>query len=187
MINTNINIDKDILSLIVKEVLYESEKQQKEKAKRKRDRRFRNTDLLLRNYENLITHIDYAIEDENKLEEDPEDVLDLIENDLMIGEDEEYEGVYIGAIKRTKTRTRIIVKHIETAIEFYKQKAKLSKNYNEKRRYDVIYKYYFEKKRIAEIAEELDCSDKTIGRDKKRAIEELSVLFFGIDGIKFSL
>ena len=35
-----------------------------------------------------------------------------------------------------------------------------------------------------EIAEELNCSTKTINNTKKAAIKELSVLFFGIDGVK---
>ncbi|RXM69418.1 sigma-70 family RNA polymerase sigma factor [Clostridium tetani] len=179
---------KETLEEIVKRVIKEYDKQQREKAKKKRDRRLRNTDLLLRNYDNLITHVNYAVEDEKKLEiEDPEELLDEIEEEINLEDDEEYEGIYINAIKRTKTRTRIILKHIEVAIEFYRQKTKLSNNVNDTRRYTVIYKYYFEKKKIAQIAEELGYSDKTISRDKKRAIEELSVLFFGIDGIKFSL
>ncbi len=184
----NINIDEETLEEVVKRVLNESEKQKKERAKKKRDRRLRNTDLLLRNYDNLITHIDHAVEDEKKLEEeDPEELFDEIEEEIGLDNDDEYEGVYINAIKRTRTRTKIIVKHIEIAIEFYKQKVKMLNNYNDKRRYEVIYKYYFEKKKIPVIAEELECSDKTVSRDKRRAIEELSVLFFGIDGIKLIL
>ena len=35
-----------------------------------------------------------------------------------------------------------------------------------------------------EISEELDCSTKTINNTKKAAIRELSVLLFGIDGVK---
>lgn len=183
---SSINIDEKTLSEVVKKVLDESDKQQRERAKRKRDRRLRNTDLLLRNYDNLLTHIDYAVEDEKKLqEEDPEEILDQIESELMIDDDREYEGIYIGAIKRTKTRTKIIVKHIETAIDFYKQKALKDSNYL--RRYNVIYKYYFEKKKVLDIAEELKVNDRTVWRDKAKAIEELSVLFFGIDGIKFIL
>lgn len=175
-------IEQKTLEEIVKKVIDEYDKQSREKARRKRDRRLRNTDLLLRNYDNLIKHIEYAVEDEKKLEvEDPEEVLDEIDCETDY-ENEEYEGVYINAIKRTKTRTRIIVKHIETAIDFYKEKSKTTNN---KRRYEVVYKYYFEKKKINQIAEELYCSEKTVSRDKRKAIEELSVLFFGVDGLKF--
>lgn len=179
-----INIDEETLSEVVKKVLAESEKQQKERAKKKRDRRLRNTDLLLRNYDNLITHIDHAVEDEKKLEEeDPEEVLEELEMEMSSSNENNYEGIYINAIKRTKVRTKIISKHIETAIEFYRHKAKNDSTHA--RRYNVIYKYYFEKKSIADIAEELELNERTIWRDKAKAIEELSVLFFGIDGIKF--
>ncbi|WP_238886446.1 hypothetical protein [Clostridium sp. YIM B02551] len=179
----SIKIDEEELISVVKKVLTETNRQQKEIASKKRDRRLRNTDLLLRNYNNLITHIEQAIEDEKKLEEEDPDTLFLeIENEAL--EDEsEYEGIYINAIKRTRTRSRIIVKHIEEALEFYKFKSKNDSNYE--RRYNVIYKYYFEKKKVLDIAEELGVNDRTIWRDKSKAIEELSVLFFGIDGIKF--
>lgn len=185
MSKSRVTIDKESLAEIVKQVLDEQDKQKYERAKRKRDRRLRNTDLLLRNYDNLITHIEYAVEDEKKLEEDTEELLEDIDNEIEIESEDEYEGIYIGAIKRTKTRTRIIVNHIEAALEFYKQKSKNDEV--SRRRYNVIYKYYCEKKKIPQIAEELRLSEKTIGRDKKRAVEELSVLFFGIDGVKFMI
>lgn len=178
----NINIDKETLTEVVKMVLSEQDKQQHEKAKRRRDRRLRNTDLLLRNYDNLITHIKQAVEAERIIEEDPEELLESIESEAYTEED--YEGVYVGAIKRTKARTRIIVQHIETALEFYRVK---NSDKLHQRRFKVINMYYCEKKKISEIAEELNIDDRTVWRDKGRAIEELSVLFFGIDGIKFTI
>lgn len=178
-----VNINEVQLTEIVKKIISEYDKQQREKVSKKRDRRLRNTDLLLRNYDNLLTHIDYAVEDEKRLGAEPEEVLEDIERETDVDSDEEYEGIYIGAIKRTKTRTRIIVKHIETALEFYKQKS--LKDKISLRRYNVVCKYYKEKKKIADIAEELSVDDRTIQRDLSRAKEELSVLFFGIDGIKF--
>ena len=181
-----IEIDENVLKKLVGDTIKEYDKQQKEKSKLKRDRRLRNTDLLLRNYDNLLSHVEYAVEDEKELDEiDPEEFLDSIGEEDYIMSNEEYEGIYINAIKRTRTRTKIILKHIETVLEFYKQKCLASYNPNERRRYEVMIRYYFQKKRIFDVADELNCSDKTVSRDKKKAIEELSVLFFGIDGIKF--
>ena len=34
------------------------------------------------------------------------------------------------------------------------------------------------------VAEHFDITTKTVGRDVRAAIEDLSILFFGIDGIK---
>lgn len=175
-------VNKEELTEIVKQVISEYDKQQREKDKKRKDRRLRNTHLLLKNYNNLLIHIDYAIDSEIKIQEDTEEMYDP---DSVEYDDEQYELIYINAIKRTKTRTRIIVKHIETAIEFYKQKSNIDNI--SKRRYEVLNKYYFENKKISEIAIELDCSEKTIVRDKNKAVEELSSLFFGIDGIKFGL
>lgn len=182
-----IQFDENILKQIVSDTIKEYDRQQREKSKVKRDKRLRNTDLLLKNYRNLLAHLNYAIDDEKQLKDSDCDLeLQQIQDEIDMLE-ENYEEVYIQAIKRTKTRTKIILKHIEVAVEFYKEKMSLSNDPNCKRRYEVISKYYFENKKIFDISEELNCSDKTISRDKKRAIEELSILFFGIDGIKFSL
>lgn len=185
--NEFINIERAIeigIQAGIKEALNRIKSENDKKSKMKRTKRYHNTELLLRNYNELIKHYKDAVYSSNQVEnEDAEDPNELL---AELEEYDEYE-IYINSIKRTKTRTRIILKHINLVMEFYKQKSLVSNDETMIRRYEVINKVYIEKKKYADIAEELDCSEKTIARDKHKAIEELSVLFFGIDGIKFTL
>lgn len=183
---SRVHLDKDQLSEIVKQVIAEYNKQQQEKTRSKRDRRFHNTELLLKNYNGLIKHYNDAICSQKQIEaEDPESVFEEIEDEVEMDDISDYDVVYISSIKRTRTRTKIIIKHIDSAMSYYKYQAENSKDINFVRRYRTIELLYFEDKTWEETAEELHCSKKTIGRDKKTAVEELSVLFFGIDGLKF--
>ncbi|KIE44548.1 bacterial regulatory s, luxR family protein [Clostridium argentinense CDC 2741] len=171
---------KESVQITVREALIVLEKEKEKSAKLKRDRRLRNTALLLRNYINLKEHFNNAIYTNSQIEdEDPIEILmecDSFEEDL-----------YINSIKRTHTRTKIIVNHIETILGFYKYRAFKSKDESAERRYEVIELLYMEGKTYEEVAEELGYSEKTISRDRKRAIEELSVLLFGIDGLKLEV
>ena len=171
---------KESVQITVREALIVLEKEKEKSAKLKRDRRLRNTALLLRNYINLKEHFNNAIYTNSQIEdEDPIEILmecDSFEEDL-----------YINSIKRTHTRTKIIVNHIETILDFYKYRAFKSKDESAERRYEVIELLYMEGKTYEEVAEELGYSEKTISRDRKRAIEELSVLLFGIDGLKLEV
>jgi hypothetical protein len=181
----NISLEKAIevgIQAGIKEALERIEQDKRNKKKFQKDRRLRNTELLLRNYTGFVEHYKEAVCSQDKVEaEDPESVLEDIEMEF----DYNYDEVYINSIKRTKTRTKIMINHIERIISFYKYQAENSKDINLMRRYMVIESLFLHEKTWEETADKLHCSKKTVGRDKKIALEELSVLFFGIDGLKF--
>ena len=58
------------------------------------------------------------------------------------------------------------------------------------RRFNIIQYMYIEPSKeevvpsYEKVAEHFDITTKTVGRDVRAAIEDLSILFFGIDGIK---
>ena len=58
----------------------------------------------------------------------------------------------------------------------------------ERRQYKVMKSIYMlkSKKTVRELAEEYSVTDRTIQKDREIAEERLSVLFFGIDGLRFS-
>lgn len=142
------------------------------------DRRLRNTELLLRNYKNFIVHYKNAIYSSKQLkDQNAIDILDECED-----MDEE---LYIKSIQKSKERTNIIVNHIKAIIGYYKYKQ--SKEPNGLRKFQVIFGLYFEFKTYQTLSDELFCSTKTIERDRKEAIEELSVLIFGVDGLKLEV
>lgn len=175
-----ISINKDQLSEVVKQVIFEYEKQQQENSRRKRDRRLRNTKLLLRNYNNFQVHCKNAVYTSKQLDDlGASDILDEIENI-------DDEGLYVNSIKRTHDRTYIIVKHIKRALQFYRYSAERNNDENAIRGYKAIELLYIAKEKVSyeEISEKLHVSERTVFRDIRLAIEGLSSLLFGIDGVK---
>ncbi|EPR07664.1 hypothetical protein L323_19800 [Ruminiclostridium papyrosolvens C7] len=159
----------------VREALDRISKEKEEKRKSRFDRRLRNTDLLLKNYNKFVAHCNTALYTSKQLKQaNAIDILDEVEDD----EDE----VYVRSIMRTRERTFLIVNHIKRILGYYKY---ITKSEPEKeRKYRVLVGLYIDKKTYSQMAEELYCSTKTIERDRKEAIEELSVLIFGVDGLK---
>lgn len=172
----NLEIYKQMVSEATENAVKEIEKQRKEKLKNKYDRRLRNTEMLLQNYNNFKKHAQDAVYTEIKEEGIDED-LDY---------DNEIEDLFINSILKTKKRTEIMLKHIDSCIEYYSYKCLASEKSDVQRRIQVIKMLYINEDTMSyeEISEELDCSTKTINNTKKAAIKELSVLIFGIDGVK---
>ena len=153
------------------------------KTTKRYDRRLRNTRLLLKNYRSLTAHHHIADDSNNKIIDcNAIDVLDSIES---IDDEEQY----VQSISRTKLRTLITIQHIDRVLKYYEIICK-AEGANKKRKSKIIYALFIDKTTddrmptYEELADNLGISDKTISRDIREAIEELSVLFFGIDGVK---
>ena len=83
--------------------------------------------------------------------------------------------------------TELMIEHIDAMLEVYKKDCNRSPE--GQRRYRVIYWMYLsedESKTAEDIAEMENVVVRTVFRDIKTAYEELAVLFFGIDGVRFS-
>ncbi len=145
------------------------------------DNRIRNTKLLLSNYLNFKKHIKTAVYTEEQLStEETSDILDRLGIDV-----DNYDKTIVESILKSKKRTEIIIEHIDTILDGYMIKASKRNDIELKRRADVIEKFYREGKRLDQISDEVHASASTIKRDKARAINEIAILMFGIDGIKF--
>nr|DAQ62377.1 MAG TPA: Homeodomain-like domain [Caudoviricetes sp.] len=164
----------------VRRALVEIEKQKEEKKKHKADMRFRNTELLLYNYVNFKQHTENSIYTESQLSK--EELFDELDLDM----DEEITKTQINSIIKSKNKTSIIMKHIDTFLDYYEYKCLESNREDVQRRIQVIKLLYLNEEKMTQeqVAEKLDCSDRTIRNTKNIAIKELSVLFFGIDGLK---
>lgn len=161
----------------IKEAIERIKLSEAEKINYKKDKRLRNTDLLLRNYNSLMEHYKRAVYTTEKAE-------DISVNDLLDELDEGRDEIYIEAIYKTRARTQIMIEHIDSVFGYYAYRATKSNDINAIRRYNVIKLLYFKSKKYLDVSQELNCSTKTVNRDRKLAIEELSTLFFGIDGLK---
>ena len=154
--------------------------EEKEKEKRKYDNRLRNTELLLHNYQNFIQHQKNSVYTQKQLSK--EELLEELDIDM----DKEITDTQINSILKSKNKTAIMLKHIDTFLQYYEYKCSLSSREDIQRRYKVIKYLFLEEDKMTQenVAELLNCNLKTIRNTKNIAVKELSVLFFGIDGIK---
>lgn len=155
------------------------EKKKNAEIKERHDRRLRNTKLLLRHYRSFKSHVQNAIY-ESDLQED-ENTADILE---LMWENNSTEAV-VESIKRSATRTKLIVEHTETMLNAYKMMCMRSGNDTDKRHWNVIYDMYIAEEMIPkeEIAERNHIELRTVYKDVDVACKKLSTLIFGIDGI----
>lgn len=150
----------------------------KDRQKKYRDKRYHNTKLLLRNYRMLQINAENSVFGRSQMEESAADILD---NMMNMYNDE----VIVESIKTSATRTAIIVSHVKTMIRMYQICCEQSGNEIDKRRYDIIYGLYISDPKITrkELMDKWNISSDTTYTDEKIAIEWLSALIFGVDGL----
>lgn len=161
-----------------KTALEKFEEEKKKLNSRAADRRLHNTKLLLRNYRMLKDNSENSIYGRSQMKESAADILCSMMN---MYDDE----VIVDAIKRSATRTAIIVSHIDTMLGLYKVYCDKSSNDLDRRRYEVIYDMYMAEETLSvkEIAKKQNMSRESVYTDLKIAIERLSALIFGVDGL----
>lgn len=157
--------------------IFEQERR-KEQGKRA-DKRLRNTKLLLRNYHVLKEHAENSVFGRTQMEES---AMDILESMMSMYDNE----VIIESIKRSATRTAVIVTHIETMFGLYEIYCEKSANRElEQRRYKVVWDMYMAEKPLTakEVAEKQHISKDSVYSDLRVAVERLSALIFGVDGL----
>ena len=162
-----------------KEALKAFEQERKKEFSSRSDRRLRNTKLLLRNYNMLKEHAQNSVFGRTQMEES---ALDILESMMTMYDNE----IIIESIKRSATRTAVIVSHIETMFGLYAAYCDNSQNRDiDMRRYEVIWDMYMatDTLSVKEIAEKQHISKDTVYSDLRVAVERLTALIFGVDGL----
>ena len=150
------------------------EKARSEEMSNKRDRRLRNTKVLLRNYRSFKLHcVDIKTE------------LDILKTSEIMDELVADEFA-VEAIKRSKERTLSMVRFIDQMLNVYKLVCEQSDKPEDRRKYESVYYLYIseERKTYEQIAECQNIHIRTVSRDVADAVKSLSVLVFGVDGIR---
>lgn len=153
--------------------------EQKRNKERRMDRRLRNTKLLLRNYHMLKEHAENSVFGRSQMEESASDILES----MMSLYDNE---VIIESIRRSASRTATIVSHIEVMLGLYECYCEKSEGSDiDRRRYHVLYDRYVAESpaSVREISEKYSISKETVYSDLNIAIERVSALIFGVDGL----
>ena len=134
----------------------------REKSMNQRDRRLHNTRLLMRNYNKLKEHIDN------------------VNDDLEIKVDSTDDEVWITSITRTKLRTMKMMAYIDSALVIIKED--MRRNCIEYK-YKAFELYFIEEKTNEEITEMLGCGKNQPRIWSDAALNELSVLLWGIEAL----
>jgi hypothetical protein len=150
-----------------------------EERQRVKRTRYHNTELLLKNYLNLLDHYENA-------KEKASDIINLEDLDLDL------DDVILQSILRSRMRTMVMIAQIENCLELLKNRM-TSKGQPEK--YDVIFCLYLDRARrdiergelVKVVAIELHCGVATVHRWKNEMVRELSILLFGVDGLRLDL
>lgn len=163
----------------------ELERQQEQDGKARRERHHRvvnSAKMLLKNYRRFKKMtVSSVYGKDTSTNETLVELLELMQGIYRSGELE------VVSIKDRVARTELMIEHIDAMLEVYKKDCNRSPE--GQRRYRVIYWMYLsedESKTAEGIAEMENVVVRTVFRDIKTAYEELAVLFFGIDGVRFS-
>lgn len=163
-----------------REALKAYEQERKKEHGKRADRRLHNTKLLLRNYHMLKEHAENSVFGRTQMEES---ALDILESMMTLYDNE----LIIESIKRSATRTAIIVTHIETMFGLYEAFCEKSSNREiECRRYEVVWDKYLADTpmTVRDIAKKHNMSKENVYSDLRIAEERLTSLIFGVDGLK---
>mgnify|MGYP001157924123 FL=1 len=156
---------EDIASAVLKKQRKLTRKQQKLEA----NRRLRNTRMLLEHYRPLTDHI--LLSEKSEVE-------------TMEYEIEHGTVIRLESVGKYHEKSRQLLKYINMALAMYKERCV---NWDDLafRRYRTIEWLYLSTSHLSEgeIAKYYNVDRSVINRDKDRAINELSVLLFGIDAI----
>lgn len=146
---------------------------QVKRQKEKHDTRLRNIKLLLNNYRALVLHCEKLKDDLVKFEDTSIQDLDL----------EEISLESIESIKQSKTKSLAMVYFVRGKMEAYKR----SCSQDELKYFRVLEMKYITPRKytIQEIAERENIDKVTVYRYLNKAIEDLPVIFFGVEAIRF--
>lgn len=168
MNNNKFRLTKNQLETITQEVMKQMSAQQKKLQKQEKDWRLRNTKLLLENYHRLKEHC-------NGIEQEIEEFEDTIFS---------LEELTLESLMKYKVKTAKMMRHFDRMLKFFEEDS-LKGTEEEQRRYKVIYHRYLSKNRqpVHSICELLTIEQATVYRDTKRAINDISVLMFGLSAL----
>lgn len=140
----------------------------------KKSRILHNTTLLLENYRMLKKGCENAVYKKDKK------VMSIMGSIADMDDDD----IIVSSIKDSAERTAIIISHIDSMIDIYKEYCYKNKG-RDWRKFKIIQELYISKKprSILQLSHDFHVSKVTIFKDKKEAIERLSALIFGMNGL----
>ena len=144
-------------------------------------KQYANTRLLLQHYRSLNSHYANAVWQDD--EDDPDEFLDIME--LMSGRG--YSDVmFVDSIRKSSEKTRIIMRHVNKMLDEYRKMCENSKHPDDMRHWRVIKALYLSPNMISadDVAEMVHINKRTVYKDVDAAVDDLTLLFFGVEAIE---
>ena len=147
---------------------------------------FERTEIILKNLNTLKEQTENFEVDLKDLTIIKEQKINDLMNDVFLKEDKTMEEVILESRKKTQVFVKYIEKTLKKYIQIKNQEIKNNsdKYEKEKRKLLILEQYYMAKgHEINDFIENYDISLPTFKKYNKELIEELSIMFFGIDGL----
>lgn len=159
-----------------------AERERKRLQRQQVDKRYHDTKLLIRKYRQLNEYYQNAVFDGDGAEEADEDFEEIMRSFGVSFRDEK---ITADSIKRNYLVTRVVMAHVNKMLDVFRAMCERSNRASDKRRWRVLHDLYLsEKPSTAEqIASREKIERRTIYKDVDACLSDLSVLFFGIDGL----
>lgn len=151
-------------------------------AKKKVDRMLYRTKTLMEKYRYLKEYANKSVYTLEKAEAVNGGIADIeVLAKFGIYDDDKT----LHRLERGVMTVNMLMTHIDNMLEVYRAECESSSNITKQRQWRVIDGLYLaeDRKTCADIADEENEDLRTIQRDAKHAREDLTVLFFGIDGM----
>lgn len=157
-------------------------KESERDAKKKTDRMLYKTKVLLEKYHLLMDYVNnsvYTLEQAERVNPEINDIELLMKYGILD------EDKTLKTMERSITTVNLIMTHVNRMLEIYRSDSEGSASPTRQRQWRVIYHMYLADKRLTtkEIADMEHQELRTIQNDAKAAREDLTVLFFGLNGI----
>lgn len=164
MQETTIEITPEVEQLIQKAAKAAVAEYKKQEENDRKKNKYHNTFTLMKCYRDAVFHIENAISDGKQLE--------------LKGMTDEQQRTYLESVRRSRFKTLIMTAHIDKAVEEIERRREAAGRGIEYKAFEM---YFMQGMDYADIAEELDTGKNTPRRWVAAAINELSVLLWGID------
>lgn len=159
-----------------------AERERKKYSKQLYDARYHNTKLLLKHYRALDAHYKHAVFNMNTAEAEDKSFSEIM---AIMNSTIADETLYIESIKQSVVRTKIIMVHVNRMLEIYEGICNATGKDTDTRRWRVLYDLYIRGVAISaeDIALREGIDKRTVYKDINSAANDLTMLFFGVDGL----
>ncbi|WP_304964698.1 hypothetical protein [uncultured Oscillibacter sp.] len=150
----------------------------------RKDKRYHDIKLLVRKYRQLNAYYENAVYDEEsaaEVDEDLEEIMNIFGQKYR----DEDRNLTSDSIRRGYIVSRIIMAHVNKMLEVYEVMCQHTHRAEDKRRWRVLHDLYLaeEPSTAEQIASREKIDRRTVYKDIDACLSDLSVLFFGIDGL----